>query len=145
MEPKQPMGSFLRSAVVQAHIASITPVEEDEFPETGCCGRCGEDNGNGGTVLWCDLCEDCDEWEGGGWKREQEEEEEEEEEEASPRRMVKARVPVEKCSRCEEVIVVHGAYPDECAKCSEEIDADCPRCGGDHPVKDCLWAALERQ
>jgi hypothetical protein len=114
VEPKQPMGSFLRSAVVQAHIASITPVEEDEFPETGCCGRCGEDNGNGGTELWCDLCEDCDEWEGGGWKREQEEREEEEEEEETLEEeltRLKATDPeahAKMLDRLKQVLAAHG-------------------------------------
>lgn len=35
--------------------------KEGEFPAQGKCGRCGEDNGKGGTELWCDLCEDCEE------------------------------------------------------------------------------------
>lgn len=41
--------------------------DEDKWtriPAIGECGRCGGDNGKGGTELWCDLCEVCDrhEW-----------------------------------------------------------------------------------
>jgi hypothetical protein len=39
------------------------PSETKDYPETGECGRCGEENGKGGTPLWNDLCESCDgEW-----------------------------------------------------------------------------------
>lgn len=49
--------------------------EDDWFPQKGRCGRCGEDNGKGGSPLWCDLCDDCDRWEQG--YRDDEEDEEE--------------------------------------------------------------------
>jgi len=35
---------------------------DEDYPANGVCGRCGDDNGKGGTPLWCDLCEDCDAW-----------------------------------------------------------------------------------
>ena len=40
--------------------------DEEEFPETGRCGRCCEDNNKGGSALWNDLCKECDkaEWRG---------------------------------------------------------------------------------
>jgi hypothetical protein len=51
--------------------------DEEDFPEKGRCGRCGEDNGKGGTELWCDLCDDCD----GGDEEDDEDEEEDDEDE----------------------------------------------------------------
>jgi hypothetical protein len=48
------------------------PSETEDYPETGECGRCGEENGTGGSPLWNDLCEDCDHHECGEEETEEE-------------------------------------------------------------------------
>jgi hypothetical protein len=42
----------------QWHCVDCRP--DEDYPGEGCCGRCSEDNNKGGTALWNDLCDDCD-------------------------------------------------------------------------------------